>query len=234
MPVLTLDTETTSPDPETARIVTIALALVGDDGQVQRSQEWLVRPIGFEIPLEATGIHGISTEHAIQHGRSLDEVLGQVLEVLESEWSAGVPLVVFNAPYDTTLLDRELRRVSDDIVSLEIRGPVLDPYVLDKQLVPRRRGKGSRRLLALCEAYRVPLDASEAHGALADAVAAARLALKQLQYDLLREIPLEVIHEAEIAWKREQSAELRDYFTGIGIDEHVNDEWPIVRAGVPE
>ena len=35
----------------------------------------MIRPEGFEIPPEATRIHGISQAEALQHGEPLDEVL---------------------------------------------------------------------------------------------------------------------------------------------------------------
>lgn len=227
MPVLALDTETTGPNPDTARLVTIALVLVDDDGSVLESQEWLVRPDGFDIPAEATAIHGISTEHARERGASLDEVLEKVALILSAHcWVDRIPLVAFNAPYDLTLIDREMRRVAH--TWLKVPPGVLDPYVLDQRLVPKRRGKGSRRLQAVAEAYNVPLTADDAHGATADATAAARIALKQLDNDLLRGIPLQVIHEAQIGWKREQAAELTAYFRSVGNGEHVNAEWPLI------
>lgn len=228
MPVLALDIESTGVDVETARIVTIALVLVDDDGTVLKSQEWLVRPDGYEISADATAVHGITTEHARLYGRPLQVVIPQVRRVLVEEWTTDVPLVIFNSPYDLSVLDREFRRVTLGVLGFDLDGLVLDPYVLDQRLVPKRRGKGSRRLQAVAEAYNVPLSADEAHGATADALAAARIALKQLGNDLLRGIPLQVIHEAQIGWKRDQAYELTAYFRSVGNGEHVNAEWPLI------
>jgi DNA polymerase-3 subunit epsilon len=225
MPVLALDIESTGVDVETARIVTIALVLVDDDGTVLKSQEWLVRPDGYEIPADATAVHGITTEYAREEGWPILAVLNWVAAILVAEWDAQTPLVAQNAVYDLTVLDREFRRSG---FGFAIRGPVLDPYVLDQRLVPKRRGKGSRRLQAVAEAYNVPLSVDEAHGATADALAAARIALKQLDSDLLRGIPLQVIHEAQIGWKRDQAYELTAYFRSVGNGEHVNAEWPLI------
>jgi DNA polymerase III subunit epsilon len=72
------DTETTGPDPESARIVTACVVHVDGSGEMPpEAQAWLIDP-GTDIPAEASAIHGITTEHARANGQAphvaLDEI----------------------------------------------------------------------------------------------------------------------------------------------------------------
>jgi DNA polymerase-3 subunit epsilon len=167
------DLETTGTDPEGARIVTAAIVEVLH-GSVVRSRTWLVNP-GVEIPTEASKVHGVTTETASSAGmdpaRATAEIAGQVCQVLNS----GSPLVIMNAPYDLTLLDRECRRYGvtpvTDMLDAQPAAVVLDPLVLDRHVDPYRPGR--RTLQALAAYYKVSL--TNAHEASADAEAAVRI-----------------------------------------------------------
>ena len=106
-PLIALDTETTGTDPETARIVTACIGLAAQPG-AWAPRQWLINP-GVPIPAEATAIHGITQEAA---GRGADPrvALAEIAAVLSDCARGGVPVVIFNASYDLTLLDREFRR----------------------------------------------------------------------------------------------------------------------------
>ena len=165
------DLETTHPDPTEARIVTAAVAEVGA-GQPIDARSWLVDP-DIEIPAGATAVHGITTEQAREVGELAGDAIPAIIDRL-AERPAGTPIAIFNAPFDLTTLFYEAVRCG--IRPLQERGPliVIDPLVLDKHL--DRYRPGLRKLGPTCEWYRVPLDG--AHDAVADAVAAARLALR--------------------------------------------------------
>lgn len=164
------DLETTSADPEEARIVQGSVVYVGA-GEPTDTVTLLVDP-HVEIPEEATAIHGITTEHARTHGMAAGEAVWKIIGLLEK----GYPIVVFNTPYDLTVLDREARRYS--LPPLE-NYQVVDPLVLDHFL--HRYRKGKRNLAATCEHYgkvwnRPILERGTLHGAAEDAIAAGRLA----------------------------------------------------------
>jgi DNA polymerase-3 subunit epsilon len=57
------DIETTGVNPESDRIVTAAVSLLGG-GQPAEHLSWLVDP-GIEIPAGASSVHGITTERAL-------------------------------------------------------------------------------------------------------------------------------------------------------------------------
>jgi DNA polymerase-3 subunit epsilon len=72
------------------------------------------------------------------------------------------------ASYDFTVLAAEIARYG---VPQLTRFPVLDPYIMNKQVDRYRKGK--RTLTALCEEYGVVLD--NAHTSAADALATLRV-----------------------------------------------------------
>lgn len=221
------DIESTGIDPQSDRIVTATVSVVGG-GQEEDSTSWLADP-GVEIPPGAASVHGITTEQARAEGRPAAEVVGEIVEKLASEVAKGVPVVAFNARYDMTMLDREARR--HGVTPLGERGApvyVVDPLVIDKELWKYRKGK--RTLTAVCEVYNVTLSEEDAHAADADAIAAARVAWRLGEkYEELR-LELPELHAKQVEWAAEQAASLEEWFRSQGKDEVVEREWPIVSA----
>lgn len=216
--LLAFDLETTGPDPHTALVVTSALVAI--DGSSVRTTEWLADP-GVEIPEGATAVHGVTTEHAREHGRPHDEVVAETVAGIRRGWAEGRTLVVFNAAFDLTIL----RRLDP---GFEIAGPVLDPYVVDRALDPYRRGR--RTLEALCAHHGVRLDT--AHDAGADAVAAARLAWKLLgERAELAGLDGRELYRRQVQWHAERQRDFARYLEGKGEDAStVNTAWPFAGA----
>lgn len=239
---IAFDLETTAPDPETARIVTAAVVEVGA-GEPTTSRTWLVDP-GVEIPSEAIEVHGITTAHAREHGEPVDQALPAIIDHLAAR-PDGCPIVIFRAPYDLTVADRECRR--HGIVPLQDRGELLvvDPLVIDKHLWRFR--PGSRKLTDMCATYNVVLDA--AHDASFDALAAARLAYRlarnahavrrhpweahpiQGEWERVRDDP-RALHAYQIEQAAFQARGLRAHFQSVPEKRHlaaeVSEAWPIV------
>lgn len=252
--LVAFDLETTGVDPEEARIVTAAVAYVGG-GEPTELRTWLADP-GVEIPEEASAVHGITTEKAREEGRPLGEVVTDVLFALGGR-PPGAPIVIYNAPYDLTVLDREARRIEAPGALATLEARVVDPLVIDKWLDRYRRG--SRNLATACEHYgrmaalMTPI-LSDAHDAGADALAAARLAWVICQHgQVVRRVrnaqegrekatlthewervrsDLDLLHAAQIRWAEEQKAGLRTYFAQHpekGVDpESVSTAWPVI------
>lgn len=108
-PLAAFDTETTGVDVETDRIVSAAVVVQDAAGSRPRVTRWLVNP-GVPVPAGATAVHGLTDEHLQRNGRWPSPVMDEIARVLGEQAAAGRPLVVMNAPFDLTLLDRELRR----------------------------------------------------------------------------------------------------------------------------
>ncbi len=150
------------------RVVTAAaVARVGGikDLGPDEVQTWLLNP-GIEIPERARQVHGISTQYAREYGISAAGGLEEINQRLAAQLRAGWPVIVFNAGYDLPLLAADSTRNNVATLAERLPGgvlPVLDPLVLDRALVPRRRGK--RTLTDLCAAYdvHVPSGTHQAH-----------------------------------------------------------------------
>ena len=213
------DLETTGRDPQQARIVTASVVLVSPAGEVLREWEWLADP-GVEIPEEAAAVHGVSTERARAEGRPVAEVTAELTQLLAGFWREGTPVLAFNAAYDLTVLTRETERHG---LPAPQPHPVLDPFVLNKQVHRYRRGK--RTLGALCEEYGVVLDA--AHTSAADALATERLAAALVERFAELERPAEELHELQIGWAAEQAASLQEYFRRRDPEAVVDGTWPV-------
>jgi len=215
------DLETTGPDPLTARIVTACIVQVGAQQPVQAAN-WLTDVDGEEIPAGAEAVHGISTEKAHADGVPLKEAVTELLAGLAQVILAGVPVVAMNARFDLTLLDREAARLGLDPLPA---GPVIDPFVIDKEVDRYRPGK--RTLTHLCEHYQVRLDG--AHSADADAIAACRIAWRQAtRYPQLAAMTLDELHTAQVGWAAEQAASLQAHFRQTRPDALVEGAWPLI------
>jgi DNA polymerase III subunit epsilon len=221
------DTETTGPDPESARLVTACIAYLDGTGTIPpESRTFLIDP-GCEIPAEATAVHGITTEHARQHGEQPPGALRDIAFELLRSAAALIPLIAFNAPFDFTVLDRETRRHDLEPFGPELetaKGLIVDPYVLDKALDPYRKGK--RTLGATAEHYGVRID--KAHDAAGDAITAARVAwMIASRYPHVGRMSPTELHAYQVRAKREQAMSLRAYLGRQGKEEQVDGSWPL-------
>ncbi|MEV7545369.1 3'-5' exonuclease [Streptomyces sp. NPDC089915] len=227
-PLTAFDLETTGTDVETDRIVTAAVVRIETDGSVSRERTWLLDP-GVAIPEQASAIHGISTEHARAHGAPAAPAVEEIARAVAEGLRQGTPLVVMNARYDLSLLDRECLRHGVESVSERLGGaprPVIDPLVIDKHVDKYRKGK--RALYALCDHYGVPLD--DAHDARADAVAAARvvrsLARRHRPVGLM---PPADLHDLQVRAAAEQSVSLQAYLRRTADPAAVVEPaWPLI------
>lgn len=225
-PLVGFDLETTGTEPLEARIVTAAVVEVRG-GEVISERTWLADP-GISIPAQASAVHGISNERAVAEGRPAAEVAGEIGQVLAGHWARGVPVVAYNASFDLTLLAAELRR--HGLPQLGPVGPVIDPYTIDRAVDRYRRGK--RTLEAVCGEYGVVLDT--AHDALADALAAVRVATAIAgRHGVVAALTTAELHERQIAWYAEWAEDFQRFLRKKGnADAVVEADWPL-REPVP-
>ncbi len=203
-PFMLVDTETTSTDPEEARIIEIYNGYVcrhgepldGDFGVYKvRGATGLINP-GIEIPQESINVHGITNEHVQEYGRPPEEVLEISLNNIATAMTRyNASLVIQNAAYDLTVLDRECRRHGLTTLTERLGGdiaPVLDPMVIDKAFIKYRKSipevtdpktgevirkkQGARTLKTDCQAHGIEWDDELAHGAEYDSLQTGRLA----------------------------------------------------------
>jgi DNA polymerase-3 subunit epsilon len=147
----------------------------------------------------------------------------------------GRPLVVLRAPYDLTLLDRELRRQCGTPLT---DGPggrslcVLDPVLLDVRL-RRAPGRPAQRrgLAQLCAHYGVsaPADTVEDEAAAGLALARAvgrRFALR------LRGLPPATLHTLQAGWFAAEAGAPTAWFT-TGTRRAADRFWPLLPPPPP-
>lgn len=87
------------------RVVQVAWIVFEDSEQVAE-ESMLIRPDGFEIPEEAAGIHGITTEQALADGIFIQTTLDQLEEAL----GPVEEIVAHNADFDVKTLAAEYYR----------------------------------------------------------------------------------------------------------------------------
>lgn len=217
------DLETTGVDVDTSRVVSACIAVLDTDGTVIDRWDWLADP-GVDIPEGASAVHGITTQRARLDGRPAALVIAEITQTLRVIHGLGMPVVVYNAPYDLTLLDRECRR--HRLAPLGDLRLVIDPLVLDKAVDRYRKGK--RTLEVTAARYGVDLD--DAHDAGADAIAAGRVALAlAAAYPAELDLPADELHGRQIGWYAEQAASFQDYIRRVKGDESyvADDAWPL-------
>lgn len=231
-PLLGFDTETTGIDVAQDRIVTAALVRRDATGTSVRT--WLIDP-GVPIPEAASAIHGISTEHAREHGvhpaGALDEIAATIAQAMRD----GVPVVAYNASFDLCLLEAELDRHGLPTVSERLGGalvPVIDPLVLDRAEDRYRRGK--RKLVDLCGVYQV-VDTGQLHTADVDVVATLDVLHRIVdRFPHLGELPLSELHDYQVTAHRAWAEAFNAWRAEKGLSgEGAVTVWPVPSPRAP-
>ena len=88
------------------RMIQIAWILCDDKGNRIESDDFIIKPENFEIPKDASAIHGIPTEKAINEGVDLKQVLDKFVELIEKAEC----IVAHNISFDEKILGAELLR----------------------------------------------------------------------------------------------------------------------------
>ncbi len=186
---LIFDTETTglpkrwdAPITDTnnwPRCIQIAWQLHDEMGNLIESQDYLVKPEGFNIPYDAERIHGISTELAAERGIGLSEVL----EKFNIALSKSKFIVGQNVGFDVNIMGCEFYRFGMDSKMAEM--PVLDTcteYTAELLKLPGGRG-GKFKLPTLTELHQFLFNQpfAEAHNATADVEATTRCFLELIR-----------------------------------------------------
>ncbi len=220
--IAAFDLETTGIDVRSAKIVSASVVRLDASGAVVAQRDWLVDP-GEPIPERATEVHGITTARVQAEGAparlAVPEIVAAVREVLE----AGIGLVVYNAPYDLSLLAWEALR--HGVSEIERLAPIVDPIIVDKQVDRYRKGKRTLDLTAAH--YGVALEG--AHDAAVDAIAAGRVA-QAIGRRYAQQLPATAmeLHTAQVKWAAAQQADFAAYMRRQVDPNWVSDRpaWP--------
>lgn len=90
------------------RLVQLAWQLYDGQGNLLGAGDRIIRPEGFTIPVQASSIHGITTERALREGIALTDALGEFRDQL-----AGAQyLVAHNMSFDEKIVGAEFLRTT--------------------------------------------------------------------------------------------------------------------------
>lgn len=189
---LIFDTETTGlPQNFTAplsdsdnwpRMVQIAWQLHDEAGNLIENQDYIIKPEGYDIPFNATRIHGISTKMANEEGRDLAEVLEEFQQVIaKAKVIAG-----HNIDFDYKIVGAEFYRKQIDNTLQET--PSADTMELGTdycQLSGGRGGKFKSPKLGELFAKLYGHEFDEAHNAAADVNATAQVFFEMIRLGII-------------------------------------------------
>ncbi len=89
------------------RLVQIAWIFTNENGKHITEHNYIIKPIGFEIPENAVEVHGITTEKATSEGRNLIEILYKFWEIIHfSDY-----IVAHNVMFDVNIVAAEFYRI---------------------------------------------------------------------------------------------------------------------------
>lgn len=126
--VLVIDTETTGLPPryvditntdkwKKCRIVQIAWELLDLNGNIISSECYIIKPDGFEVPIVASNIHGITTEIANEKGIDIDIVFNRLDTIINGNIKT---IVAHNMQFDDAVIQSEMYRYSKNNEKLKI------------------------------------------------------------------------------------------------------------------
>jgi DNA polymerase-3 subunit alpha len=188
---LIFDTETTglprnfnapaSDSENWPRMVQLAWQLHDETGKILDVSNYIIKPDGYTIPFNATKIHGITTEHAKEHGLPLQEVLEKFQEML----SRTKYLVGHNISFDINIAAAEFYRITQvNPLSTFLKLDTCTETTASLCQLPGGRG-GKFKLPNLAELHKTLFHEGfdEAHNASADVEATARCFLELLRIE---------------------------------------------------
>ena len=164
------------------RAVQIAWQLHAADGSLIEARDFVIQPDGFDIPYNASRIHGITNEVARHYGKPLKEALDSFAEALgKTEF-----LVGHNIQFDINILGAEYLRVRGEN---PLEGfSALDTSEEGRDFCQLQGGKGGGfKIPRLEELYEKLFEESfaEAHNAIADVEATARVFLECIRRGII-------------------------------------------------
>ena len=197
---LIFDTETTGlPKIENApvsdvdnwpRLVQLSWQLHDALGALVEYHNYIVKPDGFVIPIDAKMVHGISTEHAMKYGIPVNEVL----DLFMQSAAKAQYLVGHNLNFDLNVLGAEFIRAGRD--NPLPQWPVIDTCTeKTAEFCQLPGGKGGKfKLPRLGEIHHILFgeDFDSAHNACADVQATARVFLELVRRGVIGESDLGV------------------------------------------
>ena len=171
------------------RCIQLAWQVHNDMGELVEVKNFIIKPEGFDIPFNASKIHGISTERALKTGQDLSFVLNEFNQALGK-----VKFVIgHNVNFDLNIVGAEFHRAG-------IASSMMEKNKLDScsettaslcQIPGGRGGKFKLPKLQELHQFLFQEEFAEAHNASADVEATARCFLELIRKKVLSLTELE-------------------------------------------
>lgn len=174
------DVETSGLSFTDSRVVQFAGGVYDSEGNELEFHEIFIDP-GVEIPVEASDIHGFTTEWLKENGGNPEEELGKVLQLFRDNWGK-VIFVAYNASFDISMLNAEFKRhgLAENWGGImAARAKIFDPMVVDR--AKDRYRKGKRTLEAVSQHFGLEFDPEAAHNARYDVEMTAKVAIEAIK-----------------------------------------------------
>lgn len=188
MNILVFDVETTGlayynkplADPSQPHIVQLSALQIDtsrEEPWVRQSLSLIVEPAEWDIPEEATAVHGISTDYALDWGLPEEAVLRAFFGLWVGNAESSL-LVSHNVKFDHFVISSAIARFMDDVSAQAWANANTYCTMLEsKPIVQARNSRGALKYPKLTEAYEYffnyPLD--RAHSSNSDTVAAMQI-----------------------------------------------------------
>ncbi len=174
------------------RMVQLAWQIHDINGKLVKTQDYIIKPNGFDIPFNAEKIHGISTDRANKEGVEIIEVLNIFLaDIRDSQFIIGHNILFDKNIVGCELLRSDMLNILDDIKYIDTKDESTNFCK-----IPGGKG-GSFKWPSLTELHLKLFgeDFSDAHNAAADVDATARSFLELLR---IGEIKYDTVGMAEV------------------------------------
>ena len=224
MKYIIFDTETTglpknynaplSDSDNWPRLVQLAWQIHDEKGKLIENHNLIVKPDGFTIPFNASKIHGITTEKALNEGISLREVI----DLFEKDLDENTILIGHNVGFDISVVGAEMYRLDQETE------PFTKLTTIDTKddataycQIPGGMGGGFKwpKLTELHEKlFGVPFD--EAHNAAADVNATARCFFELIRLNVISGAKAKFTEENFKAFKELHPSVIQPYDIQVG------------------
>jgi DNA polymerase-3 subunit epsilon len=225
------DLETTGLDVRTDEIVQVAFVLVMPDGTLHPdSWSTIVNP-GRDIPDGAIAVHGITSARAIAEGIPATEAHHMILDRFDSAAAQGIPVVIYNVPFDIGFMHVRAQRLNRTLPSALL----IDPLVCDRALDKYR--PGSRKLIDMAAHYGCATE--QLHDVRFDCIASVAVMRALItRYDRLSGAALQELQLMQADWYRAWAVDYQSYLERDGTPSPIDPGWPIpdhlLKTAAPE
>lgn len=213
------DVESTGTNVFEDRIVQFFGATADSQGNLLDTWEFFINP-GVPVPEEAAAVHGFDDEFLAENGMEPYDALNCIRNLFLSE--RDLTLVAFNANYDVSILDAEMKRhgVSESFGSwVANHSKIVDGIVIDRHHDRYRKGK--RNLATQATHYGIPFNPDELHDARADVSLTAKVTVA-----ILEKFGTPTTKE-QAQWYKEWAENFQEYLRRTDPEAEVSGEWPL-------